>query len=411
MSCLIPCSTVSAFIRGKPFSQTDVSTWNQGSSAFLDTDGVSFNDKITLGTSPKTIHIAGCGYYALSFMLLKTGAINPKTTTPIDIIKKANSGDNTDVEGWHFNFSHVGIFNSDLECTDMYVNMEGMSLAEQKTFVKGKYNDGYFVIIDLRSNVTPEGHYVFLDGYQGDDMVIGDSGCDGTKWSDTYGNNNGYMKYLMLFKSKSGKKPADLPSIYSDSMLNNSGSSTDPQAGGEGNQNGQMSDSEKVEYERLVSEWELRGMPEKYYLGDIQCEVPMEGSLTSTEENTVFCIKENIENDKESKVIALVNRVISVIGLLLMLYGILMISAYTFDRANIIFDFSLLKIISFGKYTIATDEFKNTVVNGVLFISFGKLLKRVMLIEIIGILLLQKVILFGWFRNFLIAVLDFLDRF
>lgn len=410
MLCLVPYRDAYAFKRGKTFSQIDVSTWNQGSKGFPDKDGVSFNDKITLGYSKDTIHESGCGYYALSYMLLKTGAINPKTTTPIDIVRKANNGDNTDSGGWHFNFSKVGLFNSDLTCTDKYLNVEGMSVSEQKTFVKGKYNDGYFVIICLRSNDT-SGHYVFLDGYQGDDMVIGDSGFDGIKWSDYYGSNGGSMKYLMLFKSKSGKKPADLPSIYSDVMLNNSGSSTNPQVGGEGEQNGQMSDGEKAVYERLVDEWELKGMPEKYYLKDIQCEIPMEGSLSSIDENTVSYIKENIENDNEDKVIAFISKVISLIGLILMLYGVLMISSYTFDKANIVFDFSLLRVISFGKYTIATDEFKNTVVNGVLFISFGKLLRRVLFIEIVGIMLLQKVILFGWFRDFLNVILDFLNRF
>ncbi len=396
--CLVPYRDAYAFKRGKAFSQTDVSTWNQGSSGFPDKDGVSFNDKITLGYSKDTIHESGCGYYALSYMLLKTGAINPTTTTPIDIVKKANSGDNTDSGGWHFNFSKVGLFDSDLTCTAKYLNVEGMSVSDQKTFVKGKYNDGYFVIICLRSNDT-RGHYVFLDGYQGDDMIIGDSGFDGVKWSDYYGSNGGSMKYLMLFKSKSGKKPADLPSIYSDVILNNTSSDES------------KSDAEKVAYEKLVDEWELRGMSEKYFLKDIQCEIPMEGGLSSTEEDTVSYIKENIENDKGDKIVDFINKVISLIGLILMLYGVLMISAYTFDRSNIIFDFSLLRVISFGKYTIATEEFKNTVVNGVLFISFGKLLRRVLFIEIIGIMLLQKVILFGWFRNFLDVVLDFLDRF
>ena len=55
MLCLVPYRDAYAFKRGKTFSQIDVSTWNQGSKGFPDKDGVSFNDKITLGYSKDTI--------------------------------------------------------------------------------------------------------------------------------------------------------------------------------------------------------------------------------------------------------------------------------------------------------------------------------------------------------------------
>lgn len=394
--CISNVKKVCAYDKNKAFSATDVSTWNQGDTGFPDTDGVSLNNKITLGTSGKTIHRAGCGYYALSYMLVKTGSLNPSSQSPIDIVKKANSGNNTDSGGWHFNFSNVGIFDSDLECTDKYVDISGMSLGEQKAYVKGKYYDGYFVIICLGSSQT-SGHYVFVDGYQGDDIVIGDSGFEGTKWSDNYANTGGYMKYLMLFKSKSGKKPESLPSIYSDVVLNNNESS----------QNG-MTPTEIQTYERLVDEWELNGMPTRHYLGEIQCEVPMPGELSSQEQVTVSDIRERVSDEKEEKWLSLLQIIVSVAGVLSLLYSVLLVMAYAFDKANIVFEISMIKLLTFGKYTIQEKDDlyigEEKKVDGGLYLSKKAFFLRVLVLFLIGIVLIEKNFVFGLITRFIVWV-------
>ena len=393
---LLPGKTVYGYDSSKEFKQEDVSTWNQGSHTFIDpSDGVSWNDKIYLGTSTtRTIHQAGCGYYACSYMAVKNGSMNPKEKTPIDFVKWANSGDNTELADWHFNFSNITGFDPDLECITKQAAVPGNTTSEQLTYLKGKfYEENNFIILCVVCANT-DGHYIFIDGWNGDEISIGDSGLQGTKWSDHYGQCSTTITGMWLFKSKSGKKPSELPSIYSDQVLNNGSDS--------------MTNSEVNLYKKIKDEWEIDGMPKKFLLSTPQCDLSNVPELSATEQSTVAYIRENIKADKSDKVWSFIQACISFAGLVLMLYGVLMVLAYIFDRSDLVFGISLLGLLTFGKYKAQDDndyvltEGKEKKINGVTYLTKWGLFKRVLILEIIGGLLVTKTLLF----NLILYILD-----
>lgn len=386
---LLPSCYVYGYDSSKEFKQEDVSTWNQGSNTFIDpSDGVSWNDKIYLGTSTTTtIHQAGCGYYSCSYMMVKNGFMNPKEKTPIDFVRWANSGDNTELADWHFNFSKITDYDPDLECIQKQASLPSNNISENITYIKGKMmQEDFYVIVCLHCNCMSSQHYIFIDGFDGDDMVIGDSGFAGTKWSDHYGKcSNVYMSGLWLFKSKSGKKPSQQPSIYSDQVLS-------------GNT---MTNSEVSLYKKIKDEWEIDGMPKKFLLSTPQCDLSDVPELSAKQQSTVAYIRENIKAEKEDKIWSFIQAVISFVGLILMLYGVLMVLAYIFDRSDLIFGLSLMGILTLGKYKVQDDndyvltEGKEKKINGVTYLTKWALFKRVLILEIVGGLLVTKVLLFN----------------
>lgn len=201
---------VKAYDKSKPFNAHDISTWNQNG-------GFPENTTMRLGKSSSTISEAGCGYYSIASMLVKCGYLDPKTQSPIDVIKKANEGDNTDASWGHFDSNKIGIFSENLSCVGSYVEMDNMTIKEGLAFLKKKYLEGYFLQVDLTSDLASTGgHYIFVDGFEGDDMIITDSAYSGTKWSDLYGkpNANTRWKYVNIYKDKT-KKCNELASVYS----------------------------------------------------------------------------------------------------------------------------------------------------------------------------------------------------
>lgn len=199
---------VKAYDKSKPFNAHDISTWHQGEGAFPE------NLTMTLGTSRDTIKQGGCGYYAIASMLVKCGYLNPKTQSPIDVVRKANEGHNTGQTDWHFDPNNISIFSSNLSFVEE-VQMGSMSVKEGLAFLKKKYLEGYFLQVDLMSNPgSSVGHYIFVDGFKGEDMIITDSGYPGTKWSDYYGKADVTWKYVYIYKDKT-KKCNELASVYS----------------------------------------------------------------------------------------------------------------------------------------------------------------------------------------------------
>ena len=384
-----------AFLRDRPFDAHDVSTWNQGSGGFPE------NDKITLGRSDKTIHRAGCGYYSASYMLVKTGALNPLRQSPIDVVKLSNSLNNTDMgTDWHFGYKNIGYFDPDLECSGYYIDISGMSLSEQLAYVKGKYYDGNFVIICLVADGVTRGHYIFVDGYDGDDMVIGDSGFTGIRWSTTYGNAPTRMKYLMLFTSKSGKKPANLPSIYSDDVLKNtgtigSGGDSGGNNGGNDGNSGGLTKEEKEAYIRVVNEWELPGMTRTDTFTAPACDVVFGDSLNVTEEDTIATIKDTKESSTEDRFIGGLYVVVDIIGLGLVLYGVLFLAAFAVDRSNTVFDVSVIAVITLGRCRLWDCEGEigtKKVVDGVTYLSAVGVGIRVVVLELVGAFLISGIV-------------------
>lgn len=208
LAFLMNAGAVFAYDTSKEFDAHDISTWQQ------DEDGFPENTTLTLGTSSKTVSQAGCGYYAVASMLVKAGTLDPEMQSPIDVVLTANSGDNTDCGGWHFDMTKIDILDPDLECVDAYLTISGYSTEDYLAYIEQKYNEGYFIIVDVSAEGVTSGHYVFIDSFSDGEIYITDSKYEGIKWSDTYGQTETTVKYLHLFRSRSGKKCNELESVY-----------------------------------------------------------------------------------------------------------------------------------------------------------------------------------------------------
>ena len=142
-------------------------------------------------------------------------------------------------------------------------------------------------------------------------------------------------------------------------------------------------------------------MPKKFLLSTPQCDLSDVPELSAKQQSTVAYIRENIKAEKEDKIWSFIQTVISFVGLVLMLYGVLMVLAYIFDRSDLIFGLSLMGILTLGKYKVQEDndyvltEGKEKKINGVTYLTKWALFKRVLILEIVGGLLVTKVLLFN----------------
>lgn len=101
----------------------------------------------------------------------------------------------------------------------------------------------------------------------------------------------------------------------------------------------------------LVEEWELRGMPERSFLADSQSTLTLavRDDLAEGEIAALTAIGNNVDLIRTADVFDILRTALAFAGLMLMVYGILLIIAVLFDRANTFFDISLVKILSLGK--------------------------------------------------------------
>lgn len=107
----------------------------------------------------------------------------------------------------------------------------------------------------------------------------------------------------------------------------------------------------------LKAEKDLTDMPSLDLISDDQNTVnlPDSSSLTAKENATVDYIRTNIKNEREDKFYTFAVTSVVFVGLMLILYAVLLLLAYIFDRANILFNISLLGIISLGHLSYPSD--------------------------------------------------------
>ena len=100
----------------------------------------------------------------------------------------------------------------------------------------------------------------------------------------------------------------------------------------------------------IVSEWELAGMPEKSKITENQVDIklPDRSELSIGENYSVALIKDNLAIDNEATAFDKARIFIVFIGLILISYAVLLFVAMVFDRVNVFFDLSLVKILTFG---------------------------------------------------------------
>lgn len=329
----------------------DPKYWYQGT--------VPSSDNVTLGNTGKTPGAAACGYFSASAILVKMGIMNPEEDNPIELIKWANENYTERMYGqesgyWHINpwsipsrypdFEFEVLHNE--EKSDSCYDLKGDEL---KSWVKGVMNEGYFVALTI-PRTAGGAHWIAVDGFDEEgNMIIFDSYYNATtepkKYEDAnnYGSYGSYSDYgasdAMLFKME-GVDPLSAPSIYG------------------GTFNISVSDEDIEEYNRLVKEWELNGMPTNNDLLTGEQDalyLPTQDGLTQSEKDTLVEIKANIDDNKKTSA-NIFSTILTFLGLVLMSYSILMFAGCVVDRVNTWIDMSVVSILSFGKIRLVPQD-------------------------------------------------------
>ena len=125
-------------------------------------------------------------------------------------------------------------------------------------------------------------------------------------------------------------------------------------------------------------------------------DLPTGKALTASELSSRDTVKAQREYSWQQRVTDMVRIFIVFIGLCLLLYMIVLLVAYAFDRSNILVNVCLLRVVSFG--IIDPDEDEET---GKLRISTKRVLQMVIVLFIVGSVLVSGVAL-GWVEDLVV---------
>lgn len=362
--------TVYAFVDGEEGVSAeelskDPKYWKQG---YVPATG---SETITLKGGSDTIGEGACSHFAMTYALVKMGIFNPKNgDTPYTHIKNAREK-NAFMTNWgYFDFTRVDELYPDVSFEGRDENVHGMSASDGLKYVKGKMAEGYYVVGVVYGSVSDNGHCIFFDGVNSDGkMNIGDSGYSGLTFEDVYMQSTNYFNYLELLKCK-GKDINSQPSIYDDTVIRG------------------VSTREVVEYNHLVEEYDLTGMPTKSNLTKdvVRPCIKVENNLTENEKLALASIKETRDSNKLDW-FQMAKNVISFLGFVLLVYDLLLLICYVFDRVNSFINVSLVNTITLGHIKVAPkDDFAELMKKDKNDKGYVTLAKLIVIILVIGIL-------------------------
>lgn len=346
------------------------------------------NSLITGKAGSDTIGSGACSHFAMTYTLVKMGIFNPANgDTPITHIQNARNKNAFLVDWGYFDFNRVSELYPDVSYEGRDDNVSGMSASDGLTYVKGKMSEGYYVVAIVYGGPT-SGHCIFFDGINEDGSIsVGDSAFEGITWEEIYGSYNMCFSYLELLKCK-GKDFNSQPSIYDSNALRG------------------VTSKEIIDYKALVKEWDLKGMPSKSNLSGsvIKPVIPTVKSLTQEELNNLSAIKE-IKNAEELSYFDIAKTIISFIGLLLLVYALLLLIAYIFDRVNSFLNISLVSLLTLGHMKVVQpddySELDSEAKKKKGYITFVKLL-----IIIITLLVLGSLMLSGYISYWIYSIIQ-----
>lgn len=212
------------------------------------------------------------------------------------------------------------------------------------------------------------------------------SGCI-TKFKEKYNisEEGNQIAYYRMYNAKVGQAPARASNVGNEVSYKLDITGVVAQGSNSGDATGTSS--------AIVSEWELAGMPEKSKLTENQLDIklPSKSDLSIGEGYSVSIIKDNIAIDNEATAFDKARIFIVFIGLILISYAMLLFVAMVFDRVNVFFDFSLVKILTFGKldYCPYEKDLGNTVGKT----NTSKLVISIIIVGIVGMFLVSGGIL------------------
>lgn len=156
----------------------------------------------------------------------------------------------------------------------------------------------------------------------------------------------------------------------------------------------------------LPSEWELIGMSKRNYMYEHQnpIELPDRSELSVSEQYVVSNIKEDIKSTEKLTTINILRIAVAFIGIWFIVWGMLLIVSYVFDRSNVFIELSLVSILTAGTINVYALEDSDERSK-----SFSKVIKRVLLSLVTGTILISGTIYIGlsgliyWLNDFIFS--------
>lgn len=327
------CFKTNTKLTGKALER-DVASWIQG---YVPADNSLINPN---SDNSDTINGGGCSHFAMSYALVKMGILQPsKGDTPITHINNARKHNAFFTDWGYFDFIHVNKVYKDVSYVGRDSKIEGMYNDKAVARLKLLMKKGYYIIAIVSSSGLTEAHCIFIDGInKNGTLSIGDSGFQGITWEDNYGQRSTYIKYVELLKCK-GKDFNSQPSIYDGASLK------------------RMSTVNNVNTKgKKVTEGDAYlGMPTKSKLMDkIKKPVFYTRATLTSKEKAVIATINGIKEDESISFFDIAKRVLSLIGLLMIIYALLLFVAFSVDRSNSFIDLSLVGVLTLGRIKIAS---------------------------------------------------------
>lgn len=312
----------------------DVRYWQQGIVPYTG------DEKIYNSDSSATIYSSSCSHFAMCYALVKMGYLNPAVDTPMTHIRKAREFSAYRTDWGYFEYGCVEEMYPGVVYHGVDYNVRGLSTEDAVSYIKGKMNEGYYVIADVSKTDGTGAHMIFFDGINEDgSLSIGDSARRCLTWEEYYGTSDRVgVFYLELLKCVD-KPFAEQPSIYASNTLRG------------------VSSSEVTEFNTLIKEKELTGMPQTSNLSSFARlpSIADRSDLSLSEVGTIDAIKGHKDADKTT--LADVARWISSFaGIMVLCYAALLLLAFLFDMVNSFIDISLVSLLTFGSIKVVVDK-------------------------------------------------------
>lgn len=335
--------------------------------------------------SGTTMGRAACGQFSMTALLVKSG-VKPVGYAPWDYNKELKerhaAGKPTwATTGW-VNWANIDDFTGGKLKFRKDLSMGGLGDGANANYANPptrerikELSSKYYMVILI------PGHFVAVDRVEGDKTYIIDSaGTSATLEDMTHRSNS--LVGVTVFEPGEGVPDAGAAMVL--------------QTMTGGTQQAEQAQSGDIELSGgIISEDDLVGMPEKRnYMKDVPgAPVPdaiTSENLTETEQEATAAQVDNLltsVNDyKDSHAVDWLRTILSLMGLLLIFYAVLLVIAFYLDRSNPFFRVSFVKVLTFGQLQAATEEASEAGSAGLM--TQKSLTLRVVITILLGVLLI-----------------------
>lgn len=221
-----------------------------------------------------------------------------------------------------------------------------LSAEESRKRVVDLVEKGYYVLICTTGLYNALTHYSPIIGLDGDTPIVWDVAGGNKGWSEWAGHG---LTEIIAYQSTKRKS--------TDAYKNKGGKKDKDNKSTSGNVSGNRS-KDAADTVKLLTEWELQGMPAKGdMLGNQKAIFPGDcQELSVREKVAVNSIKDTMVNSRVS-IPEWFSRIIEGIGIGCLVYSLLLFLALIFDYTNVFIEFSLLRMLTLGRYRLVTSDY------------------------------------------------------